>query len=220
MSGKIHKYRGKEIEVTFDAKRCIHSAECIRGLPQVFDTSRAPWITPNEAAADQVAEIIMRCPTGALHYKRTTGEGAEPVPEANVVQVGTDGPLYVRGDIEILDDAGNVVATDFRMALCRCGVSENKPYCDNAHRKVGFKNDCLISDAPDGDSGEEVFTKKLRIQPSPDGPLLIEGKVTITGSDGKHGVEVTNPAFCRCGHSGAKPYCDGSHNRVEFSDNP
>ena len=218
MSVKMHKYRGQSIEVTFDSNRCIHSAECIRGLPQVFDTSRVPWVLPNAATVDEVANVIMRCPTGALHFQRHNNESPEPIPTENEMRVGKDGPLYLRGDIEILDDAGNVVATDTRVALCRCGASKNKPYCDNEHRKINFKNNCAIEDAPDGDSGEEVTTPKLRIQPSANGPLLIEGKVTITGSDGTCSVVVNNPAFCRCGGSGAKPYCDGSHNRVGFTD--
>ena len=123
MSAKMHKYRGQSIEVTFDSKRCIHSAECVRGLPQVFDTARVPWVLPDAATADQVANIIMRCPTGALHFKRSNNESPEPVPTENEMLIGKDGPLYLRGDIEILDDAGNVVATDTRVALCRCGAS-------------------------------------------------------------------------------------------------
>jgi CDGSH-type Zn-finger protein len=47
----------------------------------------------------------------------------------------------VRGDIEILAPDGSVLRRDTRIALCRCGGSENKPFCDNSHRKNGFQAD-------------------------------------------------------------------------------
>ncbi|MDP9796110.1 putative Fe-S cluster protein YjdI [Catenuloplanes nepalensis] len=65
-------YRGSDITVTFDAGRCRHAAECVRGLPEVFDVSARPWITPDNAGADAVAEVVARCPSGALQYIRAT----------------------------------------------------------------------------------------------------------------------------------------------------
>ena len=63
-------YRGSGITVTFDRGRCRHFAECVRGLPEVFDVSARPWITPDNADADAVAEVVTRCPSGALQYTR------------------------------------------------------------------------------------------------------------------------------------------------------
>lgn len=217
MANKIHKYRGKETEVTFDAKRCIHAAECVRGLPQVFDTSRTPWVLPDAADAEKVAEIIKRCPTGALHFTATADKLKEVTPEHNIALLAKDGPIYLRGEIEILDAGGNVVLADTRVALCRCGASRNKPYCDNTHKQAGFKDAGEIN-FQKADEDEPAGHTKLRVQPSPNGPLLVDGNVTIVDSSKTLQEKSSSPALCRCGASGAKPYCDGSHNRVNFTD--
>ena len=57
------------------------------------------------------------------------------------VKVLQDGPLQVKGDCEVQDAQGNVVATKpGDIFLCRCGSSSNKPFCDGAHKKVAFKS--------------------------------------------------------------------------------
>ncbi|RDG35544.1 hypothetical protein DVH02_24845 [Streptomyces corynorhini] len=71
-------YRTRSITVTFEAGRCLHAAECVRGLPEVFDTAKRPWIRPERAPADRLAEVVRRCPSGALRYERTDGEGETP----------------------------------------------------------------------------------------------------------------------------------------------
>lgn len=72
--GPVKKtYEGRSIEVTFEAGRCQHAAECVRGLPEVFDIERRPWIQPDNAAADRTAEVVRRCPSGALGYRLAGG---------------------------------------------------------------------------------------------------------------------------------------------------
>ncbi|WP_444960294.1 (4Fe-4S)-binding protein [Nocardiopsis sp. M1B1] len=75
MSGGHGKraYEGESITVTFEAERCQHAAVCVNGLPEVFDTRRRPWIQPDGAAADRLAEVIRRCPSGALQYRLADG---------------------------------------------------------------------------------------------------------------------------------------------------
>jgi uncharacterized Fe-S cluster protein YjdI len=68
MSAKI--YAGAHVDVSFDSKICQHAAECVRGLPVVFDTSRRPWILPDGAAPERVVEVVGRCPSGALRIER------------------------------------------------------------------------------------------------------------------------------------------------------
>jgi uncharacterized Fe-S cluster protein YjdI/CDGSH-type Zn-finger protein len=138
-------YRGEGIDVTYDAKRCIHAAECVRGLPAVFDTRRRPWILPSAAAADAIAAVIERCPTGALHYTRSGG-GAAEAPDVPTTAVPMPaGPLYVRGRLELRSADGSVIVEDTRAALCRCGRSENKPFCDNSHYAAGFHDPGAIA---------------------------------------------------------------------------
>lgn len=128
-------YTSPDITVYYDAKRCIHFAACVRGLPQVFDTSQKPWIQPSHASAAQVAEVVRHCPTGALHYVLPDGPPEAPE-EPTTVDVRENGPYFLRGDLTIAAPAGEM--KDTRAALCRCGGSQNKPYCDGTHRKNGF----------------------------------------------------------------------------------
>ena len=138
MAKRLQTYSTPEITVTFDPARCIHAAECTRGLPEVFDTSRARWIRPERAPAADVVAVIARCPTGALHYRLTHGD-AESV-EGVTVRVTRNGPIYVHGAVRLETDDGTIIAEDMRIALCRCGKSANQPFCDGSHRTIGFKD--------------------------------------------------------------------------------
>ncbi|MYH48095.1 MAG: hypothetical protein F4151_00830 [Gammaproteobacteria bacterium] len=141
MKSKILHYSGEKAAVSYDVRRCIHAAACVHGLPDVFDPSRKPWIDPDRAEAEQLLQVIMRCPTGALHLERSDGEHAEPTPERNTAIVERNGPVYLRGDLEIVTGQGEVLLKDTRIALCRCGASENKPFCDGSHVRVEFTED-------------------------------------------------------------------------------
>ncbi|MEV5978489.1 (4Fe-4S)-binding protein [Streptomyces sp. NPDC052114] len=123
-------YRGNAITVTFDAGRCIHAAECVRGLPRVFDTARRPWILPDAAPADEVAEVVRRCPSGALQYERADGATETAGPETTVRRF-PDGRIVVRGELR-LSVEGGAESRETRVTLCGCGRSGNQPFCDHA----------------------------------------------------------------------------------------
>ena len=63
-------YIGEHSEISFDGTVCQHAGECVKGAPAVFDTARRPWIDPDGAEPAQIAEVIGRCPSGALRYAR------------------------------------------------------------------------------------------------------------------------------------------------------
>ena len=210
---RIHTYKGREVTVTFETGRCIHAAECLRALPEVFDTGRTPWIAPDEAAGEAVAAAVARCPTGAL--KLAAGSGREEAPDAvGSVQVRARGPLYLRGRLRVLDAEGRTVVEDTRLALCRCGASAAKPFCDNRHRALPFEDPGLMGPRPvdlPGEGGE------LRLTPQPDGPLKVEGPVVLRDAAGEIRYAGTETWLCRCGQSADKPFCDGSHRRCGFT---
>jgi CDGSH-type Zn-finger protein len=114
---------------------------CVRGLPQVFDPEARPWVRVDAADADAIAAAVETCPTGALHYRRLDGGPQEQAQEPPTVEPRPNGPLFVRGHVRIVDPGGEVVREDTRVALCRCGGSENKPFCDGTHRRIGFTTD-------------------------------------------------------------------------------
>lgn len=63
-------YSGEDVDVSFDPELCRHAAECVKGAPSVFDTAKRPWIQPEGAEAEQVIEVVGRCPSGALKIER------------------------------------------------------------------------------------------------------------------------------------------------------
>ena len=136
--GPRQVYANDAIEVHWEPKLCIHSRSCVQRLGQVFDPERRPWIDVDGADPDTIAATVLTCPTGALHFRRLDGGVQEqPLPEMTVEPV-PNGPLFVRGRIRIVDADGAVLREDTRAALCRCGASGNKPFCDGSHRRVGF----------------------------------------------------------------------------------
>ncbi|MER5629080.1 (4Fe-4S)-binding protein [Streptomyces nitrosporeus] len=123
-------YDGDGITVSYDVRRCLHAAECVRGLPQVFEVGRRPWIMPRNASADEVAETVRRCPSGALVCHRTDGMPDE-VPDVPAhVSLHEDGVLHVRGDLEVRTPDGPRRET--RVMLCGCGKTGNTPFCDHS----------------------------------------------------------------------------------------
>jgi uncharacterized Fe-S cluster protein YjdI len=136
--GPSRTYTGAAIEVQWEPRLCIHMRNCVRGLPQVFDPEARPWVRVEAADADAIAAAVETCPTGALHYRRLDGGAQEQAAEPPSVEPRPNGPLFVRGRVRTVDPDGNVTREDTRVALCRCGGSENKPFCDGTHRKIGF----------------------------------------------------------------------------------
>jgi uncharacterized Fe-S cluster protein YjdI/CDGSH-type Zn-finger protein len=131
-------YRGRDIEVSFDLDICIHVGECLRGDRQVFQLKRRPWALPDLAEADEVAEVVRRCPSGALLYRRHDGGPEEETEESTTITALKNGPLLVAGRIEVRREDGTIEMLP-RATLCRCGSSEHKPFCDNQHLRTGFR---------------------------------------------------------------------------------
>jgi uncharacterized Fe-S cluster protein YjdI len=136
-------YTAPEITVYYDRARCRHYAECVHGLPQVFDATRRPWIRADLADAQAVSEVVRCCPTGALHYRLASGDAERPT-APTTVRRDPAGPLLLRG--ELLLDTSEGPLQETRAALCGCGGSEGKPFCDgacgvNEHRPPGTRNE-------------------------------------------------------------------------------
>jgi uncharacterized Fe-S cluster protein YjdI len=139
--GVARTYRTDKIEVLWEPRLCVHIGACFQGLPDVFDPWSRPWVRPEAADPDTLAEVVMRCPTGALHFRRLDGGPQEEELTGDVELVAlTDGPMQVRGRVRLIDGDGEVVREDTRMALCRCGASRRKPFCDGTHNLIGFRD--------------------------------------------------------------------------------
>jgi uncharacterized Fe-S cluster protein YjdI len=121
-------YHGTDVTVRFDATRCLHAAECVRGLPSVFDAKQRPWISVQGADAGEVADVVRRCPSGALHYE-LTGDAGEGAQRPTRVSRHPSGRIELRGDLRI-DVGDGIVLEETRAALCGCGGTRNAPFCD------------------------------------------------------------------------------------------
>jgi CDGSH-type Zn-finger protein/uncharacterized Fe-S cluster protein YjdI len=212
---KIQEYKGKAITVLYDAQRCIHAKECVHGAPEVFVAGGKPWVQPDQAEAKAITAVIKRCPTGALHYQAADPSLAERADPSNTLTIAPRGPLYLRGSFVVVAEDEKELLSDTRAALCRCGASKNKPFCDNRHLAVGFDDPGTA--APGADARKEMATSgKLRVVPTANGPLHLQGQITIRNAAHQVIFEGTETWLCRCGGSGSKPFCDGSHEGVGF----
>jgi uncharacterized Fe-S cluster protein YjdI/CDGSH-type Zn-finger protein len=137
--GVVRKvYRGRDIEVSFDLDICIHIGECLRGERNVFKLDRRPWALPDAGETDVVAKVVELCPSGALLYRRLDSKAEEEFAATTTVTPVRDGPLLVKGHIEVRREDGSVEVLP-RATLCRCGESQHKPFCDNQHLAIKFR---------------------------------------------------------------------------------
>jgi len=211
---RIHRYKGAEVVVEFDLGRCIHTGDCSRDLPEVFNTKRSGrWVQPDAASSAQVARVCADCPTGALRcIDKASGWAMDSPPQQNTIQIIADGPLYVHAEMTV----NGKPEPGYHAALCRCGASRLMPYCDNSHRDCNFRdigNVLAPLPSPAGSQGP------LSISATPDGPLVVEGPFTLLDATGQTVCDSAKAALCRCGASKMKPYCDGSHSSIGFQSN-
>jgi len=213
MSDKqVFDYPGSEIDVHWDGRLCIHIGECGNAAGELFVGGREPWCLPDTTTRSEVREICERCPSGALTYSDKDGT-PESAPAQNTVTVSYNGPLFAHGDLVIEGAPQEMQGVRFRAALCRCGHSKNKPFCDNSHIQAGFED---FGSVGERGTGQGPAKGPLSIKPLPDGPLLVNGPLSIRASSGRLAWQGDQAALCRCGQSQNKPFCDGSHKKAGF----
>lgn len=208
----VEEYRGQHITIVNDGARCIHSRYCVLNLPGVFKPNvSGPWIDPDASAVEAIMAVIAKCPSGALRYRREGEHAAEEKPGVNTIRVWEDGPLAVHAELTVGQNSSSMRAT-----LCRCGQSKNKPYCDHSHSAAKFK----ATGEPDSQESEALAVRggPLTITPTHNGPYKVEGPVEICAASGRTVARDTRLFLCRCGQSGDKPFCDGSHKAAGFED--
>ena len=213
MPRNLKTYAGASGDVTWDGKLCIHVGECGRAEGDLFQPGRDPWCQPDLATGDDTADVVARCPTGALVYRPLDPKNRETAAPVNTVVVANNGPLYLRGELRIDGAADDMPGVALRAALCRCGQSTNKPFCDNSHEAAQFVDRGAVGVRGTGDTDE---AGPLEVKRVPNGPLLLNGHFTIVTASGRTAWRGTKAALCRCGHSKNKPFCDGGHKAGGF----
>ncbi|MGD0674984.1 MAG: CDGSH iron-sulfur domain-containing protein [Polyangiaceae bacterium] len=206
----IEEARGTDFLLRFEGKRCIHSRQCVLGAPDVFRANvKGPWLDPNAMPAGELAALAQTCPSGAITYERLDGGPAEKAPPVNVARVRENGPIAIHAELHIEGHG-----TMFRATLCRCGASKNKPFCDGSHVAAGF----VASGEPATQPSEPLAIRggTLTVTPFSGGPLGLRGPIEICSGTGRTVTRTQRTALCRCGASANKPFCDGTHARIDF----
>lgn len=151
----MKEYKNEDVVVYWFPELCAHPGTCLRLLPKVFNLKQRPWVNVDAAAPEDIMRTIDKCPSGALRYSRPEGSKVEAQVAAGVgninfdksypsmvkIKVSTNGPLLIEGPTVIVGLDGKVLKEGSRTALCRCGLSNNRPFCDGAHRKEEWKPD-------------------------------------------------------------------------------
>jgi CDGSH-type Zn-finger protein/uncharacterized Fe-S cluster protein YjdI len=202
---------GRDLTLIYEGKKCIHSRFCVTWGPKVFIANvQGPWINPDNMPTDSLVEIAHVCVSGAIRYARKDGKPEEQAPPVNLISVRENGPYAFRANVQ-LDGAP---AFSYRMTLCRCGASKNKPFCDGSHNEIKF----AASGEPASGKTDMLAVRggTLAVDPQTDGPLQVRGNMEIISGTGRVVARMESARLCRCGGSGNKPFCDNTHARIGF----
>jgi CDGSH-type Zn-finger protein/ferredoxin len=138
---KVVEFKGKEITILDNRGVCSADGACVRECPEVFQKDKKPdWIFPNNASVRKIVKTIEKCPSGALSYKIGT-QRIQNLNREPAIIIAKNGPLEFVGWIELIDDQESKPESKEHYTLCRCGASKNKPFCDNSHKKIDFKDE-------------------------------------------------------------------------------
>lgn len=139
------EYTNGEITIVWKPAICAHSTICWKGesgLSEVFDPEKRPWIDPEGASSERIMAQIDKCPSGALSYYRNDEVNKpQDIQGDTRVEVSPNGPILFYGNLTIKHTDGTEEKKHKVTALCRCGASQNKPFCDGSHVKVSFQDE-------------------------------------------------------------------------------
>jgi CDGSH-type Zn-finger protein len=138
-------YDGQQIEISDNRGICAHSCFCTDRLASVFHVGQEPFITPSGGRMDEIIQTVRACPSGALSYGIDHREARGQVDRERPgwIEVSKDGPYRITGGIHLVNENGNDEAraegsSREHFSLCRCGHSQNKPFCSGMHWHVKF----------------------------------------------------------------------------------
>jgi CDGSH-type Zn-finger protein len=196
----LQEYPGQEITVYFNRSICSGAGACVRGLPGVFRSGDSSnWIFPDEGTPDKIIDRVKACPSGALSCRIGDGDVVVEGSEDEKITVVKDGPYNVEG--VALDSPNEPThGAKSKYALCRCGLSKNKPFCDYSHAEKGWR------DGDDQAAADAASPAPDQNADAGEGPIVAANEPALVELEaGK------DHAFCACGRSQGQPFCDGSH---------
>lgn len=207
-SDRIEVAEGKDITIRFRGRRCIHARFCVLDAPAVFKANTpGEWIYPDNMPVEELVDVALNCPSGAITFTRKDGGRDEHAPPVNLARIRENGPYAFHAPLTVAGEG-----CGFRATLCRCGASKNKPYCDSSHNTIGF----VATGEPETRNVTPLAARDgpLDVSPEKNGPLVVRGNLEIISGTGRTVDRVTRVRLCRCGHSGTKPWCDNTHLKI------
>ncbi|HEX9527812.1 MAG TPA: CDGSH iron-sulfur domain-containing protein, partial [Streptosporangiaceae bacterium] len=142
-------YLGQQLTIFDNRGICQHSGYCTDRLATVFRAGQEPFVAPSGGRLDEIIRAVRDCPSGALSLAFGTTEARGLVDwdgaREPAIEVTKDGPYRITGGIALTDADGqdvprNAGSSAEHYALCRCGQSQNKPFCSGMHWYVGFRD--------------------------------------------------------------------------------
>jgi CDGSH-type Zn-finger protein len=142
-------YVGQQVTILDNRGICQHSGLCTDRVAGVFDAGGEPFVHPSGGRMDEIVRAVRDCPSGALSYAIDGVEARADVDHHGrrppVIEVTRDGPYRITGAIALRERSGEPVArnegaSEEHYALCRCGQSQNKPFCSGMHWYVQFRD--------------------------------------------------------------------------------
>ena len=132
----------------------------------------------------------------------------------NIIKAFKNGPLHIIGTLDLKDSNGDLLEKAEELYLCRCGSSNNKPYCDGQHKETNFQDNGKFKKPP---VSEDDLTndRTLEIKVQANGPLIFKGVVCIQDTTQQRIIRKVG-GLCRCEQSSNRPFCDGTHAKIDF----
>jgi len=139
---ETNEFKGKQITVLDNSGVCCHAGECVSGSPEVFFSRKEGKriSNPDNGDKENIVQTIRKCPSGALTYKIDNELFDEYFSDEEIF-ISKDGPLHVRGGVDLDDGSKDELNSKKHYTLCRCGASNNKPFCDGIHKMINFNGD-------------------------------------------------------------------------------
>ena len=150
-------YVGQQVTILDNRGICQHSGFCTDRLSTVFEAGGEPFVHPSGGRMDEIIRAVRDCPSGALSYAIDGVEARAEVDRhdcrAPAIEVTRDGPYRITGRVELHEAGGDPVpraegSSLEHYALCRCGQSQNKPFCSGMHWYVDFHDPVPDPDRP------------------------------------------------------------------------
>jgi CDGSH-type Zn-finger protein len=133
---RAYPYRGGELTMRDDRTLCTRAGYC-------GDRFRNVWAmiadAEDRAVAERIRHMSELCPSGRLVTQPDDAKERDELPYEQAIGVIKDGPLWVRGGVQVVAADGTEYEVRNRQTLCRCGNSRNKPFCDGSHQDTGFR---------------------------------------------------------------------------------